>query len=81
MSQGTEVRRVDRFTYDLFVGKGWDNHVRIRQGRSSTYRLSGNRISKPDLHDWHEVLAPNMPINYGQTVEELLFNINAINGR
>lgn len=77
----TEARRVDRFTYDLFRGKGWDNHVRVRQGRSSTYRLSGQRISKPELHDLHTVLAPNMPVTYGQTMEQMLLNINAINTR
>ena len=81
MQSQTEVRRLDNWTYDVFRGKGWDDHVRIRQGRSSTYRLSGSRISKPDLHELHDVLAPNMPTNYGQSVDQLLSNINAINTR
>ena len=74
-----ELRRIDARTYDVFVGMGWDNWSRIRQGRSSTYRVSGEHVSKPDLRDWHEVLAPNMPITYGQTTEDMLKSINAIN--
>ncbi len=81
MISQNEVRRLDRFTYDIFRGKGWDDHVRVHQGRSSTWRVSGGRISKPELRDWHDVLAPNMPVTYGQTVEQMLFNINAINVR
>ena len=35
------IRRIDRNTYDVFVGKQWGTHSRIRQGRSSTFVLAG----------------------------------------
>ncbi len=73
-----ELRRIDNHTYDVFEGKGWDNHVRVRKGRSSTYRVSGGRIARPTLHWLDDVLAPNMPITYGQTVHSMLSNINGI---
>jgi hypothetical protein len=73
-----EARRINRNTYDLFFGKGWDNHTRVKQGKMSTYRVGGNHISKPELKDLHDVLAWNMPITYGQTVDEMLNNVLAI---
>jgi len=73
-----ELRRIDAHTYDVFEGKGWDNHVRVRKGRSSTYRVSGGRVARPTLHFLDEVLAPNMPITYGQDINTMLNNINAI---
>jgi hypothetical protein len=73
-----EARRIDRNTYDIFYGKGWDNHVRIRQGRESTYRIGGGRITHPELKELNEVLAPNMPITYGQTMQQMLHNVDAI---
>jgi len=76
-----EARRIDRHTYDLFIGTGWDNWVRVRQGRSSTYRLAGEKISKPELRELDEILDPKMPITYGQTVNDMLVHINAINTR
>ena len=51
-----EARRLDRNTYDIFYGNGWDNHVRIRQGRENTYRIGGGRITHPELKELHEVL-------------------------
>ena len=74
-----EARRIDNNTYDIFIGKQWGDWVRVRKGRSSTYRLAGMRVPH-DLLKWlHTVLAPNMPINYGQDIETMLHNINAIN--
>lgn len=74
-----EARRIDNNTYDMFYGKGWDNHVRVRQGRSSTYRVAGGRITHGELKELDNILAPNMPITYGQTIPQMLHNINAIN--
>ena len=35
------VRKVDAHIFDVFMGKGWDNWVRVKTHRSPT----GNRIS------------------------------------
>lgn len=61
-----EIRRVDARTYDVFTGKQWDEHIRVRQGRSSTFVQSGKPLSHGFLKHLHGVLAPNMPINYNQ---------------
>lgn len=76
-----EIRRVTRNIYDVFSGKGWDNWSRLKQGRIGTFVQGGNRMTFSELRDWDEVLAPDIPITYGQPVEEMLFNINAINTR
>ena len=76
-----EARRLDKFTYDIFQGKGWDNWVRVKQGRSSTYRIAGEKITHAELKDLHQILDPRMPITYGQPMENMLININAINTR
>ena len=73
-----EARRIDRNTYDVFFGTGWNNHVRVRQGRENTYRIGGGRITHPKLKELHSVLAPNMPITYGQTIPQMLHNVAAI---
>lgn len=74
-----EIRRINKFTYDLFFGKGWDNWTRVHQGRSSTHRTHGEKLRKSVLKELDEVLAPNMPVTYGQTVEEMLHNVYSIN--
>ena len=77
-----EARRIDRNTYDVFFGKqfspdgsGWS---RVRQGRNSTYVLVGEKVDHPTLRWLHSVLAPNMPITYGQSIETMLHNNLAI---
>lgn len=74
-----EARRIDRNTYDLFLGTQWSDWIRVRQGRSSTYRLAGMRVEHGLLKWLHEVLASNMPITYGQDMNTMLVNINGIN--
>jgi hypothetical protein len=74
-----EARRIDHNTYDLFIGTQWSDWIRVRRGRNGTYRLVGIRVPKAVLHWLNDVLAPNMPINYGQDIECMLHNINAIN--
>lgn len=39
-----EARRVDKNTYDLFFGKQWSDHARVRQGRMGVYRISGMKV-------------------------------------
>lgn len=75
-----EIRRVDHNTYDLFQGKGWDNFTRIRKGRSSTFGVLGQRVPHAMLKDLHDILHPQFPINYGQTLGETLDNLAAIRG-
>ena len=67
-----EIRRVDQNTYDVFTGKQWSSHSRVRAGRSSAFVVIGERLAYPFLKHLHEVLHPLMPINYGQTHEETL---------
>jgi hypothetical protein len=73
-----EFRRIDRNTYDMFQGKGWDNHSRVRQGRNGTYVVSGEKLPRQQLRELDEVLHPTMPITYGQTVDQMLVNYDAI---
>ena len=73
-----EARRIDKSTYDIFFGKQWSDHVRVRQGKLNTYRISGMRVDHETLKDLHKVLAPNMPITYGQSMEEMYRNNLAI---
>jgi hypothetical protein len=69
-----ELRRIDNNTYDLFQGKGWDNHTRVRKGRSSTFVVTGEKLPRQELKQLHEVLHPTMPISYGQPLNEMLHN-------
>lgn len=74
-----EARRIDRNTYDLFIGKQWGDWIRVRQGRNGTYRLAGMRVDHALLKWLHTVLAHNMPITYGQDMSTMLLHNNAIN--
>ena len=76
-----EVRRVNRFTYDLFLGKQWGTWARVKQGRSSTWQMAGDPLPKPLLRDLHEILHPTMPVSYGQSVGEMLDNFVAMQER
>ena len=73
-----EARRVDHNTYDIYLGNQWSDWIRVRQGRSSTYRVAGMRVEHSLLRWLHTVLAPNMPITYGQDMNTMINNINAI---
>lgn len=81
MLHNLEVRRINRFTYDVFIGAQWGTWSRVKQGRSSTYVLAGERLPKPLLNALHEVLHPTMPLTYGQTVGTMLDNFHAIQTR
>lgn len=73
-----EARRIDNNTYDLFLGTQWSDWIRVRRGRSSVYRLAGMRVEHSLLKWLHDVLAPDMPITYGQDMNTMLVNMNAI---
>jgi hypothetical protein len=73
-----EARRINSNTYDIFFGNQWSDWVRVRQGRSSTYRLAGMHVPHPLLKWLHSVLAEDMPITYGQDMDTMINNINAI---
>ena len=73
-----EARRVDNRTYDLFLGTQWSDHVRVRQGRNGTYRVSGIKVDHSLLRWLDTVLAPNMPVTYGQDLNTMINNINSI---
>ncbi len=73
-----EARRIDNNTYDIFFGTQWSDHVRVRQGRNGTYRLSGMRVDHQTLRELDSLLAPNMPITYGQDMHTMAMNCNAI---
>lgn len=74
-----EARRVARNVYDIFFGKQWVDHVRVRQTQHGTHRISGMKIPHSTLKDIDDILAPNMPITYGQTMQEMLVNNKIIN--
>lgn len=74
-----EARRIDRNTYDLFLGNQWSDWIRVRQNRNGVYRVAGIRVDHSLLKWLAEVLAPNMPITYGQDMNTMLINNNAIN--
>ena len=69
-----EIRRIDNNTYDVFSGTQWDKWSRVRQNRNGVYVVAGERLPHPELKELHSVLAPNMPINYGQRLETTLHN-------
>jgi hypothetical protein len=73
-----EARRIDKNTYDIFQGKGWDNWVRVRQGHNGTYRVMGEKVDHSTLKELDTILAPNMPITYGQDMHTMLRNNQAI---
>lgn len=73
-----EARRIDNNTFDIFLGNQWSDWIRVRQGRSSTYRLAGIRVEHSLLKWLHETLAHNMPITYGQDMNTMLINIDGI---
>lgn len=74
----TEARRVDRNTYDIFFGTQWSDHIRVRQNKHGTYRVSGIKVDHQTLRELDRYLAPNMPITYGQTMQQMLHNNQAI---
>ena len=75
-----EIRRIDNNTYDVFMNTQWDEHTRVRKGRSSTYVLSGNKLPHPVLKELHSLLAPNMPVNYGQSPQQTVNNCAVLAG-
>jgi hypothetical protein len=73
-----EIRRVDRNTFDVFLGTQWDQHIRVRAGRSSLYRVSGLRVDRGVFNEIESLIHPNMPINYTQPQTQTLANCRAI---
>lgn len=73
-----EARRIDKNTYDIFFGTQWDNHVRVRQNRNGTYRVSGMKVDHSVLRWLNGILAHNMPITYGQDMQTMFNNNMAI---
>jgi hypothetical protein len=69
-----EIRRVSPTTYDIFSGNQWGTHSRIHRGRNNTHVTKGEKLPYSFLKHLHNVLAPNMPINYGQTHQQTLDN-------
>ena len=74
-----ELRRVGPFVYDLFQGNQWSTWSRVRKGRSSTFVMEGERLSYDMLKALDRILAPNMPITYGQDLETMLRHNEIIN--
>lgn len=73
-----EARRVDRNTFDIFFGKQWGTWTRVRCNRHGVYRVAGEKVDHRTMKELGEMLAPNMPINYGQTIQQTYFNCLAI---
>ena len=69
-----EIRRVSNFVYDVFQGKQWGTHSRIRQTKQGVYVMFGEKLSHRLLKELSSILAPNMPINYGQTLDGTVIN-------
>ncbi len=75
-----EARRVARNVFDIFFGNQWCDWIRVRQTSHGTHRVAGMRVDHATLKHIDTFLAPNMPITYGQSMEEMLFNNQIING-
>lgn len=73
-----EMRRVSYNTYDLYFGIGWDNRVRIRQGRHGVYVMEGERLPKGLLRELDHTLFNYFPITPGMTLEETCHNLSHI---
>lgn len=73
-----EIRRVDHNTYDIFTGRQWGTHTRVRKAKHNTYVVSGEKITHGLLKFLHSILAPNMPINYNQGLEITLSNCQVL---
>lgn len=73
-----EARRLDRNTWDIFVGKQWGDWIRVRLGRTGVYRVAGMRVDHALLRELDRYLAPDMPITYGQDMSTMLNNNLAI---
>ena len=76
-----ELRRLNAYTYDVFINSSWNEWSRVRQGRVASYVVAGQRLPKFVLNYLHDALHPAMPITPGQSLEDMLFNNNAINSR
>ena len=74
-----ELRRISYNTWDVFQGKGWNNHTRIRKGKAGVYRMLGAHMPRQLLKELDSVLYPNFPITYGMTVDQTVNNLNIIN--
>lgn len=40
------IKRLDWNTFDVFVGEGWDNWIRVRLDNNEVTRVSGFPLSK-----------------------------------
>jgi hypothetical protein len=82
MEKIMEARRLDNNTYDIFFGTQFspDGHgwSRVRQGRNGTYRIGGEWVDHQTLRELDNLLAPNMPITYGQDMHTMAANCRAI---
>jgi hypothetical protein len=75
-----EARRLSRSMYDIFFGNQWSDWIRVRQTSQGTHRVAGMRVDHATLKHIDTFLAPNMPITYGQSMEDMLRNNLLING-
>lgn len=60
-----EIRRVNKYVYDIFLGTQWDGWSRIRKGRSSTFVMQGNKLSYALLKQLDAVLNPSLHLKPG----------------
>lgn len=60
-----EIRRVNKYVYDLFFYTGWNDWARVKQGRSSTFVVDGGKVSHTLLKKLDEVLNPDFPTPIG----------------
>ncbi len=73
-----ELRKISYNTWDVFHGKGWNNHTRIRKGKAGVYRMFGMHMPRQALRELDAVLHPSFPINYGMSVEQTVRNLSHI---
>lgn len=73
-----EFRRVAANVYDVFQGTQWGTHSRVRQTRNGVYVMQGEKLPHRTLKWLNSVLAPNMPINYGQPQEQTIYNCQVL---
>lgn len=50
------LRQASRYTYDVFVGQGWDNWSRVRKNHWGLTNLSGRTLAPHHLKSLSKVI-------------------------
>lgn len=51
-----QIRQLNRYTFDVFLGNGFDNWSRVRKQHWGVSVVAGNRLAKPEIKAVFETL-------------------------